>query len=53
MAKSIAIIGDSESIKGFGAVGMDLFLCETDSRSIFHIQHSGLLFSEQLPKDQV
>ena len=28
MAKSIAIIGDSESIKGFGAVGMDLFLCD-------------------------
>lgn len=28
MAKSIAIIGDSESIKGFGAVGMDLFICD-------------------------
>lgn len=28
MAKSIAIIGDSESIKGFGAVGMELFICD-------------------------
>lgn len=31
MAKSIAIIGDSESIKGFGAVGMELFICEDSS----------------------
>lgn len=28
MAKSIAIIGDGESIKGFGAVGMELFVCD-------------------------
>ena len=28
MAKSIAIIGDSESVKGFGAVGMDRFVCD-------------------------
>lgn len=28
MAKSIAIIGDSESVKGFGAVGMDMFICD-------------------------
>ena len=28
MAKSIAVIGDSESIKGFGAVGMDRFFCD-------------------------
>ncbi len=28
MAKSIAVIGDSESIKGFGAVGMDMFVCD-------------------------
>ena len=28
MAKSIAIIGDSESVKGFGAVGFDLFICD-------------------------
>ena len=33
MAKSIAIIGDSESIKGFGAVGMDRFVCEVPSES--------------------
>ena len=31
MAKSIAIIGDSESIKGFGAVGMELFICDDPS----------------------
>ena len=28
MAKSIAVIGDSESVKGFGAVGMDMFICD-------------------------
>ena len=28
MAKSIAMIGDSESVKGFGAVGFDLFICD-------------------------
>ena len=33
MAKSIARIGDSESIKGFGAVGMDRFVCEVPSES--------------------
>ena len=33
MAKSIAIIGDSESIKGFGAVGMDMFICDDPSGS--------------------
>ncbi len=33
MAKSIAIIGDSESIKGFGAVGMDLFICDDTAAS--------------------
>ena len=34
MAKSIAIIGDSESIKGFGAVGMDLFICDDPPSSV-------------------
>ena len=33
MAKSIAIIGDSESIKGFGAVGMELFICDGPTTS--------------------
>lgn len=28
MAKNIAVIGDSESIKGFGAVGLDIFPCD-------------------------
>lgn len=31
MAKSIAIVGDSESIKGFGAVGMELYVCDDPS----------------------
>ena len=33
MAKSIAVIGDSESIKGFGAVGMDMFICDDPAAS--------------------
>ena len=28
MAKNIAVIGDSESIKGFSAVGLDIYPCE-------------------------
>lgn len=28
MAKNIAVIGDSESIKGFSAIGLDIFPCE-------------------------
>lgn len=28
MAKSIAIMGDMESIKGFGAVGIDRYFCD-------------------------
>ncbi len=28
MAKNIAIIGDSESIKGFAAIGMDIYPCD-------------------------
>lgn len=27
MAKNIAVIGDSESIKGFSAIGIDIFPC--------------------------
>ncbi len=29
MAKNIAVIGDSESIKGFSAIGLDIFPCES------------------------
>ena len=29
MAKNIAVIGDSESIKGFAAIGMDIYPCDT------------------------
>lgn len=28
MAKRIAVIGDSESIKGFSAVGLEIFVCD-------------------------
>ena len=28
MAKNLAVIGDSESIKGFSAVGLDIFPCD-------------------------
>ncbi len=29
MAKNIAVIGDSESIKGFSAIGLDIFPCDS------------------------
>lgn len=28
MAKNIAVMGDSESIKGFAAIGMDIYSCD-------------------------
>ena len=31
MAKNIAVIGDGESIKGFSAVGLDIYPCEGDT----------------------
>ncbi len=36
MAKNIAVIGDSESIKGFCAIGLDIFPC-TDSDEAQHL----------------
>lgn len=30
MAKNIAVLGDAESIKGFSAVGLDIYPCEAD-----------------------
>ena len=33
MAKNIAVIGDSESIKGFGAVGLDIYPCEANEEA--------------------
>lgn len=36
MAKNIAVIGDSESIKGFAAVGIDIFPCD-DSENAPHL----------------
>lgn len=34
MAESIAVIGDSESIKGFCAIGLDVFPCESLDESV-------------------
>lgn len=31
MAKNIAVIGDSESIKGFCAIGLDIFPCDSSA----------------------
>ena len=31
MARNIAVIGDGESIKGFSAVGLDIYPCEGDT----------------------
>lgn len=28
MAKNIAVIGDGESIKGFSAIGLDIYVCD-------------------------
>lgn len=36
MTKNIAVIGDGESIKGFGAVGLDIFPCD-DSDEAVHL----------------
>ena len=30
MAKHIAVIGDAESIKGFSAIGIDIYPCESE-----------------------
>lgn len=33
MAKNIAVIGDSESIKGFGAIGLDIYPCDNSDEA--------------------
>lgn len=33
MAENIAVIGDSESVKGFGAIGLDIYPCESAEES--------------------
>ena len=33
MAKNIAMIGDRESVKGFAAIGMDVFVCEEPAQA--------------------
>ncbi len=38
MAKNIAVIGDSESIKGFSAIGLDIYPCDDSENApqLFH-----------------
>lgn len=36
MAKNVAVIGNSESIKGFGAIGLDIFPCD-NSDEVAHL----------------
>ena len=36
MAKNIAVIGDAETIKGFSAIGLDIFPCD-DSEQAAHL----------------
>ena len=36
MAKNIAVIGNSESIKGFGAIGLDIYPCD-DPENAAHL----------------
>lgn len=38
MAKNIAVIGDSESIKGFSAIGLDIYPCDNNENApqLFH-----------------
>ena len=33
MAKNIAVIGDGESIKGFSAIGLDIFVCDNSEHA--------------------
>ncbi len=33
MAKNIAVIGDSESIKGFSAIGLDIYICDNSDHA--------------------
>ena len=38
MVKSIAVIGDSESVKGFGAIGVDAIICNDTDRAVFALK---------------
>ena len=33
MAKNIAVIGDAETIKGFSAIGLDIFPCDDNEQA--------------------
>lgn len=50
MAKNIAVIGDSESIKGFSAIGLDIFPCDNPNeishlfRNIADSDHYGIIY---------
>ena len=38
MVKSIAVIGDSESVKGFSAIGVDAIICNDADRAVFALK---------------
>ena len=38
MVKGIAVIGDSESIKGFSAIGVDTIICNDSDRAVFALK---------------
>lgn len=49
MAKNIAVIGDSESIKGFGTIGLDIYPCTVEQadrlfRKIADSDKYGIIF---------
>lgn len=50
MAKNIAVIGDGESIKGFSAIGLDIFPCDDNEeiprlfRRIADSENYGIIF---------
>ena len=46
MAKNIAVIGDSESIKGFAAIGMDIYPCDDFDYNLQTSFNSAELFSK-------
>lgn len=38
MVKNIAVIGDSESIKGYGAIGIDAIICNDEDKAVFALK---------------
>jgi len=38
MVKNIAVIGDSESVKGYGAIGIDAIICNDSDKAAFALK---------------